>query len=135
MIDPSEFNFEDAVKPYAMPDGHQCRVRIINVRRNTKRVYDTEVVQYNVQIEIMDETFAKEIYQNYDYPTSKFQRDYPKMFNRQLFNWKEFCNGFDISLTEASDPMTDWRDKEADVILSRTEDDTYGEQNRIKRYV
>jgi len=135
MIDPTEHNWDDFVDPYALPDGSPARLRIIEVTRQVKTYGDIEVTGYTVRKEVVDHDYAKEIYTYLEFPNSKFRGKDDKRYNRQGAQWRNFCKCFDIPLNEATDPLTDWKDHEGDVILSKNDDTQFGETNRIRKYL
>lgn len=129
MLDPEVWNLGDSQEPYALSDGSEVRVRILEVRKdNDKNNFEYLLPRF----EILDEPYSKDFTHFLHIPTSKMDT---KQLNRVRYNMRQFCDCFEIDLSRPSDPTEDWVAHEGWVILGYKKDDQYGEQNFIKKMI
>ena len=130
MIDPTEWDLEDSQEPYALKDGAEAQLRIIEVRRGTR--LDTEVEYYTVRMEVVGEPFSKEITDWLDVPSRQLDA---KRLNAARQKMQRFMACFAIDASRPFDPTADWFGCEGWAILGLSKSELYGEQNRISRYI
>ena len=130
MIDPTEWYLEDSREPYALKDGTEALLRVIEVRKMTRPENDTEY--YVVRFEVPSEAYSKDITDFLDAPSSKLDA---KRLNVARQKMLHFSEAFSVDMSRPFDPTEDWVGLEGWCILSLTKSDQYGEQNRISKYV
>ena len=128
MMDWSEFGFEDAHEPYAMPDGSEVLVRIVSVDKSTT---DKGQEYYLPRLEIDGEPYSKDFTYFLGLPNKDMSE---KMRNRTRWNFMQFCQCFGIDLSTPSSPQDDWPGLEGWVLLGVQETAQYGKQNTIKEF-
>ena len=129
MIDPTEWSLEDSQEPYALKDGSEVILRIIDVRLD-KRDDDSEY--YTVRMEVPSEPYSKEITDWLNVPSRNLDA---KRLNTAQHKMKSFMLCFSIDTGKLTDPLEDWPGQEGWAILNLTKSDQYGEQNRIAKYI
>ena len=130
MIDPNEWNVEDSHEPYALKDGAEVMLRVIEVRKATHDENATEY--YTVRFEVPSEAYSKDITDFFDIPSSGLSA---KRLNAARQKMLHFRDAFSIDMSRPFDPIDDWVGLEGWAILSLTKSAQYGEQNRISKYV
>lgn len=127
IVDLSNYDLENAQDPIAVEEG-EYKVRIIEcdgVRENSAG--NPYILP---RFEIADEPLAKDFTQYMALPTQDMDA---KKSERTRATLKKFCKAFDLDFaqfdTDELAGMEGW------VILGKSYDDQYGEQNFIKRYV
>ena len=129
-IDPSEWNLEDSQEPYALKDGTEALLRVIEVRKLTRDDGDTEY--YVVRLEVPTEPFSKEITDFLDIPSRGLNAKRLNAARQKMLN---FSQSFGFDMSRPFDPSEDWVGLEGWCILSLAKSDLYGEQNRISKYL
>lgn len=129
MIDPSEWNLDEAQEPTTVPDGTECRLRIIEV---TKGIDKNGSNYYLPRFEIVDEPYAKDFTQFLSEPNEKIPK---RQLNRIKYNMLQFMTAFDIDRGGPTDPTEDWINHEGWAILGHKIDPQYGEQNYVKKFI
>lgn len=130
MIDPSEWNLEDSREPYALKDGTEALLRVLEVRKSTRPETDTEY--YTVRFEVPSEPYSKDIADFIDLPSSRLDAKRLNAARQKMLN---FTQCFGIDLSRPFDPTEDWVGCQGWCILSLSKSDQYGEQNRISKYL
>ena len=130
MIDPTEWELEDSHEPFALKDGAEALLRIIEVAKGIRHETNTEY--YTVRLEVPAEPFSKDITDWLDVPSRNMD---PKRLNAARQKMMHFMECFKIDRTEPSDPTEDWVGFEGWCILSLRSSEQYGEQNRISKFV
>ena len=129
MIDPKEWSLDDAQEPYALKDGSEVTLRIIDVRHD-KRTDSSEY--YTIRMEVPSEPFSKEITAWLNIPSRNLDA---KRLNDAQHKMKAFMQCFSIDISALTDPLEDWPGQEGWAILSLSKSDQYGEQNRVAKYI
>ena len=130
MIDPNEWELNNSQESYALKDGAEVILRIIEVRKNTRPENGSEY--YTIRLEVPSEAFSKDITEWLDVPSRSLDA---KRLNAARQKMLHFSEGFGIDMSRPFDPIEDWVGLEGWCILSLTKSDQYGEQNRISKYV
>ena len=130
MIDPTEWNVDDAHEPTTLKDGAEALLRIIEVSKSTRPETNTEY--YTIRFEVPDEPFSKDITDWFDLPSRSME---PKRLNTARLKMRNFMECFNIDRTRPTDPTEDWISCEGWCILSLRSSEQYGEQNRISKFV
>lgn len=129
MIDPTEWNVDDSQEAYALKAGTEARLRIIEVRKQTR---DDETEYYVVRMEVPSEPYSKEITDFLDIPSRGLDA---KRLNDARQKMKIFTEAFGLDLSRPFDPMEDWVGCEGWAILTLRNREGYGEENRVGKYV
>lgn len=129
MIDPTEWNLEDSQEPYALKDGTEAMLRIIEVRYDKR---SDGSAYYTVRLEVPNEPFSKDITEWLNVPELPLDA---KRLNAAKQKMWHFMDCFGIDRTRPSDPLEDWVGQEGWCILSLSKSDQYGEQNRISKFI
>lgn len=130
VLDPNEWNLDDAQEPYALEDNSEVKVRILDVRKDK----DKNDMEYLLpRFEIVDEPFSKD-FTHFMYIPDKETMD-AKRLNRSRFAMVQFLHCFEIDTSRPMDPTEDWNGSEGWVILGIKKDDQYGEQNFVKQFI
>jgi hypothetical protein len=130
MIDPTEWELDNSQEPYAMKDGTETLLRVIEVRKATRPETGTDY--YIIRFEIPAEAYSKEVSAFLDVPARSLDA---KRLNDARQRMLHFTECFGIDLSRPMDPTEDWVGCEGWCILSLTKSDQYGEQNRISKYI
>jgi hypothetical protein len=129
MFDPSEWQLDDSQEPYAMPDGHEAKLRIVEVTKGT----DKNGEQYfQPRLEIVGEPYSKDFTHFLHVPSRKMS---DKKINQVRNAMKTFCECFDIDISRPFDPSDDWPGHEGWAILGVRDSEQYGEQNFIRKLI
>lgn len=129
MIDPTQWSLEDSQEPYALKDGSEVMLRIVDVRLD-KRADETEY--YTVRFEVVDEPYSKEITDWFNVPARSLD---PKRLNAARRKMLHLMESFGIDTMNLTDPVEDWPGYEGWCILSLSKSEQYGEQNRIAQFI
>ena len=129
MIDPNEWSLDDSQEPYALKDGSEAALRIIDVRFDTR---DDNSSYYTIRMEVPSEPFSKEITDWLNVPNRELDAKRLNVARRRMLH---FMQCFSIDTTQLSDPLEDWPGQEGWAILNLSKSDQYGEQNRITKYI
>ena len=119
-------DYEDISPPKVLPEDTECEVRITRV----DTAFDKNGEPYMlVYFEVVDEPEVKDFTHFVRLPHKNLDQ---KRLHNCKWRLKEFCTAFDIPHpieTEDLPGSTGW------VILRVKDDEVYGEQNAIKRFV
>ena len=129
MIDPTEWELEDSQEPYALKDGSEVMVRILEVRKARR---DNDAEYYIVRYEIPSEPYSKEVTDFLDIPSRSLDA---KRLNAARQRMLHFTQCFNIDVSRPFEPMEDWPGQEGWCLLSMSKSEQYGEQNRVARYL
>ena len=130
MLDASAWNLEDSREPFAMPDGTETKLVIVDVRSGKdKNGYD----YLQPVLEILDEPFSKDFTHFLHLPDT--DRMSAKQLNRVRNSIKVFCEAFEIDTTRPFDPKDDWPGQEGWAILGVQSNEQYGDQNYVKKFI
>lgn len=130
MIDPSEWNLEDSQEPYALKDGSEVRLQVLDVSRSTR---ENGGVYYTTRFGVVDEPYSKDITDWFDEPSRSLMD--AKQLNAAKRKMMNFLDCFSIDRTRPTDPTEDWVGAEGWTILSLSTSARYGEQNRISKFI
>lgn len=121
----------DAPEPKILPAGTEVKARIVSVRTG---ISDTNDCGYFSPVfEAVDDPMVKE-FSGFFWELNK-ERLTPKQYARSLWDFKAFCKCFDIDYSRPLSWEDDLPGHEGYVIVGVKKDDTYGEQNTIRKYV
>lgn len=121
-----DFDFSDVVEPHAVDPDKEYKLRILDVRQADDKNGNPYVMP---RFEIMDETGAKDFTYFMGLPNESMDA---KRKNTVLYRIKMFLEAFDLS--PDTDP-SEWVGAEGWAILGREDNDQYGEQNFVKKFV
>ena len=130
MIDPTEWELESSEEPYALKDGAEVQLRIIEVRKAERP--DNGAVYYTIRMEVPTEVYSKDITDWLDIPSLKLDA---KRLNAARQKMMVFLQAFSIDTSRPFDPTEDWVGQEGWAILSLSKSEQYGEQNRVSKYL
>lgn len=119
---------DDAVEPYALPDGTEAQVRILQVH-GKKREDGSQY--WLVTLETPEHPFAKLITHFVELPQYEANA---RRKNTARFRLKAFCEAFGVD-TQGSLRLDELVGREGWAILSLQRSETYGDQNRIGRFI
>lgn len=128
-FDPSAWNLDDAQEPYALKDGTEARLRILEVTHHER---DDKTEYLNVRLEVPDEPYSKEIAHFLNIPTPGLDA---KRSNQARSDMDKFLHCFNIDRTRPFNPSEDWVGEEGWAILGIRRTDAYGEQNKINKFI
>lgn len=128
-IDPTEWDLEDSQEPYALKDGTEAKLRIIEVRFDV-RADDSKY--YTVRFEVPSEPYSKDITDWLNVPDNGLDA---KRLNAAKQKMWHFMDCFAIDRTKLCDPVEDWPGQEGWCLLGLTKSAQYGEQNRIAKFI
>jgi len=131
LIDPSEWNLEDSQEPYALKDGTEALLRIVEVRKQTRND-GSDNEYYVVRYEVPGEAYSKDITDFLDAPSHNLGAKRLNDARRKMLN---FAACFGIDMSRPFNPTEDWVGAEGWCILSLRKSDQYGEQNRVSKYL
>lgn len=129
MIDPTEWQLEDSQEPYALKDGTEIILRVIEVRLDKRADNST---YYTVRFEVPNEPYSKDITDWLNLPSRELDA---KRLNVARQKMLHFMQCFNIDVSRPSDPLEDWVGQEGWCILSLSSSNQYGEQNRISKFI
>ena len=128
-FDPNDFGLPESQEPYAMPDGTEAKLRIIECIVGK----DKNGLSYFLpRFEICDEPFSKDFTHFMHVPERGMDA---KRLNRVRFMLAQFFEAFEINTSREFDPAEDWPGLEGWAILGVKHDAVYGTQNMIKSWV
>lgn len=124
MVDLSAEGLDDAVEPYALPDGSTALVRILSVH---KKVRTDESTYWLITLEPVEHPFAKLITYFVDVPqtVSDLRRK-----NTARAKMREFCVAFQIDTTVPF-RLDELPGSQAIALLTQTTNKRYGVQNNV----
>ncbi len=119
-------NFDDVVEPRAVAPDKEYKIRILEVREGTDKNGNPYILP---RFEILDEVGAKDFTYFMGLPNDNMDA---KRLNTVKFKIKNFLEAF--NLDPSTDP-SDWAGSEGWAILGMDDNEQYGEQNFIKKFV
>lgn len=124
-------DIENAAEPKVLPAGTEVKARIINVRSGISDKNDCP--WFSPVFDVPAEPMAKEFNDFF----WELQRDKltAKEFERAKFQFKSFATAFGIDYARPLSLEDDLPGKEGYLIVGVRKDDTYGEQNTVRKYV
>jgi len=130
LLDPTEYDLENAEEPIYLPDGTEAELRILEV---TKGKYENGGEYLNVTLDVPKEALAKNFNHFIGLPNRSMDA---KSRKAAIWRMKLFYSCFGISLTEPTDPKDDWPGKHGWAILGvRDGGSNYGMQNTISKFL
>jgi hypothetical protein len=130
MIDPSEWSLEDAEEPVVVPDGTECRLRIVSVRKGQDK---NKLDYWQPTLEIVDSPRAKDFTHFLSVPNRAEQQ--AKRYESSRWNLKEFMDAFQLDYTRPFNPTEDWPGNEGFAVLSVIDTPGFGKQNQIRALI
>lgn len=121
-----DMNFDDVVEPTVAPADAEYKLRIVDVKEGTNKNGDAYLMP---RFEILEVVGAKDFTKYLGLPTASMDA---KKMNNAKYALKVFLDAF--KLEYASDPA-DWVGAEGWAILGVENNEQYGDQNFIKRFV
>ena len=123
-------DIENAEEPKVLPSGEEFELRIISVNTGT----DKNDRDYFMPVfEVPSEPMAKEFSDFFAIPNKSKMTE--KDYKRALYKIRLFVQAFDIDLARPIDYEDDLPGQTGWAILGVRKDDTYGEQNTIRKYI
>lgn len=124
-------DIQDAPEPEVLPKGTEVKARIVSVRTGVSDKNDCEY--FSPVFEVPDQPMVKE-FSSFFWVLDKEKLE-PKAFQRSMYGFKNFAEAFGVDLTRPFDPETDLVGLEGWLIVGTRNDDEYGEQNTVKKYI
>lgn len=121
-----DMNFDDVVEPTVAPADSEYKLRIVDVKEGTNKNGDAYLMP---RFEILEVVGAKDFTKYLGLPSSSMDA---KKMNNAKYALKVFLDAF--KLEYASDPA-DWVGAEGWAILGVENNEQYGDQNFIKKFV
>ena len=122
-----DLNFDDVVEPRTVDPDTEYKLRIIDVREGIDKNQNPYLMP---RFEILDEVGAKDFTYFMGLPNASMDA---KRLNNAKYKIKTFMDAFGLAYN--SDPTSDWVGSEGWAILGMEENDQYGPQNFIKKFV
>jgi len=119
-------NFDDVIEPTIAPADAEYKLRILEVREGTNKSGGPYLMP---RFEICDVVGAKDFSYYIGLPDASMDA---KRLNNTKYKLKNFMDAF--KLEYASDP-TDWVGSEGWAILGVENNEQYGDQNYVKKFV
>jgi len=120
-------DFDDVIEPKAVPEG-EYELRVIEVTQNVNKNNEPYIMP---RFEIASEPTAKEVSKYMALPINSMDE---KRMNRTKLNLKRFFDAMGVDISGGVD-LDALKGETVWAILGLEEDDEYGEQNFIKRFV
>lgn len=121
-----DMNFDDVVEPTVAPADAEYKLRILDVREGNDKNGNPYLMP---RLEILEVVGAKDFSYFLSLPNETMDA---KKLNNTKYRLKCFLDAF--KLPYSSDPQ-EWPGSEGWAILGIQEDEQYGEQNYIKKFV
>ena len=121
-----DMNFDDVVEPTVAPADAEYKLRILDVKEGTNKNSEPYLMP---RFEICDVVGAKDFTKYLGLPAPSMDA---KKLNNTKYALKTFMDAF--GLEYASDPA-DWVGAEGWAILGVEENEQYGPQNYVKKFV
>jgi len=119
-----DMNFDDVVEPRAVAPDKEYKLRILEVREGTDKNGNTYLMP---RFEILDEVGAKDFTYFMGLPNDQMDA---KRLNTTKYKIKNFVEAFGLG-----NDVSDWQGSEGWAILGLEENEQWGEQNFIKKFV
>lgn len=130
IVDMTEYDLPSAEEPKAAKAGTEYKLRILSVDKDV----DKNGLDYLMpRLEIVDEPTSKDF--TYFMHLPNREKMNAKQLTRAKWNLKTFCECFSIPMDQPVDPEDDWPGEEGWAVLGMKEDEQYGEQNFIKKFI
>lgn len=119
-------DLSDVVELHAVEPDKEYQVRLVEIREGVDKNNNPYLMP---RFEILDEVGAQDFSQYFALPNSTMDA---KRVNSAKLRLKQFIDCFGLDIAEA---MENWVGRTGWVILGIKEDEQYGPQNYIKRFV
>ena len=129
-IDPTDYDLDGSQEPYAVKGGEEHKLIIVDVKEGEDK---NGLAYVQPRIEIVGEPFAKDFTHFLHLPDKDAMTE--KQLNRVRYNYRTFCEAFEIDNSRPYDPKDEWPGHEGYAILGAGTDERYGEQNFISKLV
>ena len=126
---------DDAVELGTVPNGTECKVRFLSFNKGVNKNGGD---YYQARLEVADDPYIKDFTYYLGLPG---QYDDAKTLNRTKLKLRDFCLAFGVqppatiedfcSLIESGDLVG----TEAWAVLNEKEDETYGMQNEVRKFI
>jgi hypothetical protein len=131
MIDPSEWNLEEAAELETLPSGSEVCLRILSVRKSEYGNEDDGFTEYwQPTFEVVDMLSVRDFTHFLNVPNKRTMT--PKQFQQAQYNLKVWMQWLRMDLSTPFNPVEDWPGMEGWAILSVKENAEYGKQNFVK---
>ena len=137
MLDATGWDLEDSYDPIALPEGTECKIRILDVSTGK----DKNGLEFLMpRFEVVDQPLVKDFTHFLHIPTDEINPETgkakmdKKTINRVRRAMLHFFECFQIE-PGVFDPEDDWPGLEGWALLNYTNDPQYGEQNRVKTFL
>ena len=126
---------EAAEEPTIAETGEEYKLRIISVREGERKdkITGNDLKYFAPLFEVVGSPMVKEFSGFFDVPNKKVMNE--KQYKRSLYAIKVFAKTFGVDLSRPVDYEDDLPGLEGWAILGSKTDDTYGEQNTIRKYI
>lgn len=121
-----DMDFSDVVEPHAVEPDKEYKIRIVDVREDTDKNGNPYIMP---RLEVVDEPGAKDFTYFMGLPRDDMDA---KRKNAAKYRIKTFVEAFDV---DPKMDTQDWVGAEAWAILGKEENDQFGEQNFVKKFV
>jgi len=126
-----EQEIKDAPEPIILPAGTEVHARIISVRSGISDKNDC--TWYQPIFDVPDNPMVIE-FNDFFWELDREKLD-KKQFARALSDFQKFAAAFGIDYSRPFSWEDDLPGLEGDLIVGVRKDDTYGDQNTVKKYV
>lgn len=128
-------DIENAEEPQVAEAGEEYKLRIIGVREGTyvDKQSGADIEYFLPMFEVVDAPMIKEFSGFVNVPNKDTMNE--KNYKRSLYNLKNFAACFGLDLTRPVDYEDDLSGLIGWAILGTKTDDTYGEQNTIRKFI
>ncbi len=130
MIDMSDQGIDESQEPHSVKPGDEHKLVIVSVNSGTDK-NDFDYIM--PKLEIIGDPYAKD-FSHFLHIPDKDKMD-AKTLNKAKWNFSVFAKCFGIDLSRPTDPSDDWPGAEGYAILGVGDNEEYGEQNFVKKFV
>ena len=124
-------SLDGAQAPEVVPENEEYKIRIISVTADTNKNGDPYIIP---KFEVSDHPLAKDFTKYLHVPTKDLANSDRKKFERTRWAMVEFFECFGIDPQRPGDEES-WVGREGWAILGVSEDEQYGEQNYVKKFI
>lgn len=129
LLDLTDYDLDNAEEPKAVKAGEEYKLRILSVENGTDK---NGLDYYMPRFEIVEHPASKDFTYFLHVPDKDKMNE--KQLTRARWAMKNFLQCFGLS-TGPTNPDDDWPGQEGWAILGMREDEQYGEQNFVKKFV
>lgn len=124
-----QVNYDDAVEPKCVEADEEYQLRITSAKVSENKNGNPYLMVF---FEVKDEPTAKELSHYFELPNGEMNE---KRLNQAKWGLKNFFQAIDFDGSREFDPADDLPGCECWAILGLREDEQYGEQNFVKKFL